>query len=59
MEELQRKNIRMKESAWHLLHEAASKNDENPAVILEKLIYNNIDERGVLINDKESSNRVD
>lgn len=59
MEELQRKNIRMRESAWHLLHQAASKHNENPAVILEKLIYNNIDERGVLIDDKESSNQVD
>ena len=45
----------MRESAWHLLHQAANQNDENPAVILEKLIYNNIDERGVLSHDAESS----
>lgn len=54
METLRRKNIRMKEKAWRLLHDAASELDENPAVILERLIFKHIDDRGDLKNVENS-----
>ena len=52
MKKLTRKNIRMRNDAWAVLNREASKRNENPAVVLEQLILQHIDDLGDLTNGK-------